>query len=232
MYLNKRCLLLDMNSTFMFGEDRFGDNEDYSRYYHDIGGAMEASEVKQIIRSAYQYLDQRYVDEAFRHCFPSLEAAINAVTRTCLDREEMQKIMATFAFHECGYIPDEYIKAVRALKEQFILAAVIDIWAPKTLWLSVFSESGLGDIFSAMSFSSDHGMVKPSARPFQLVLDQLGISSSQALVIGDSARRDLGGAKAAHIDCVLVGGATHVDALASYENLLAFCHALRVQGGM
>jgi len=231
MYLNKQCLLLDMNSTFMFGEDRFGDGEDFSRYYHDIGGTMEASEVNRIIRSAYHYLDQRYVDEAFRHCFPSLEAAIKAVTSTCLDREEMKKIIATFAFHECGYIPDDYIKAVLALREQFILAAVIDIWAPKTLWLSVFREAGIGDVFSAISFSSDHGVVKPSARPFQLVLDQLGLSASQALVIGDSARRDLGGAKAACIDCVLVGGAVHADALASYENLLAFCRALSLSMG-
>lgn len=43
-------------------------------------------------------------------------------------------------------------------------------------------------------------------------------------MVGDSVRRDLGGAKAAGIDCVLVGGAEHPDARGCYENLIDFCH--------
>ena len=31
MYSNKSALLLDMNSTFMFGEDNFGIDEDFSK---------------------------------------------------------------------------------------------------------------------------------------------------------------------------------------------------------
>ena len=226
LYAEKSCLLLDMNSTFMFGEDRFGSGEDFFQYYQGLGGVMEASAVELIIRSTYNYLDVRYVDERYHHDFPSLEYAINKVSRYCLGEAEVQHIISTFAYHECGAIPDEYIKTILALKEKFTLAAVIDIWSPKALWLSVFEEAGIADAFTAMSFSSDHGMVKPSPRPFQLVLEQLNMPASQALVIGDSARRDLGGASAAGIDCVLVGGAKHPDAVACYENLLAFCHAL------
>lgn len=33
MFNDKEALLLDMNGTFMFGEDRFGDDQDYSAYY-------------------------------------------------------------------------------------------------------------------------------------------------------------------------------------------------------
>ena len=29
----KKALLLDMNSTFMFGEDRFADSDDFSLFY-------------------------------------------------------------------------------------------------------------------------------------------------------------------------------------------------------
>ena len=226
MYREKNCLLLDMNSTFMFGEDRFGGDEDFFQYYQEIGGALESSIVEQIIRSSYDYLDVRYVDEQYRHCFPSLEYAINEVSGHRLGETELQHIISTFAYHECGAIPSEYIEAILSLKEKFMLAAVIDIWAPKALWLSVFDEAGIGNEFTAMSFSSDHGMVKPSPKPFQLVLEQLNVPASQALVIGDSARRDLGGASAAGIDCVLVGGEEHPDAVASYENLLAFCRIL------
>ena len=37
MISGKSALLLDMNSTFMFGEDRFGDTEDFSVRYFESG---------------------------------------------------------------------------------------------------------------------------------------------------------------------------------------------------
>ena len=46
------------------------------------------------------------------------------------------------------------------------------------------------------------------------------VNPQDAVVIGDSVRRDLGGATAAGIDCILVGGAQHSSALASVANLL------------
>lgn len=63
-------------------------------------------------------------------------------------------------------------------------------------------------------------MVKPSPMPFEMVSRQLGIAKSEAIVVGDSVRRDLGGARSAGIDCILVGGAEHPDALKSFSNLL------------
>ncbi len=65
-------------------------------------------------------------------------------------------------------------------------------------------------------------MVKPSPKPFELVLDTLNLVNTQAVVIGDSLRRDLGGAKNASIDCILVGGAKHPDALGAFSSLLDF----------
>ncbi|WP_421856024.1 HAD family hydrolase [Marinomonas sp.] len=58
--------------------------------------------------------------------------------------------------------------------------------------------------------------MKPSSNPFELVLNQLGLEKSDAIVVGDSARRDLGGAMSAGIDCILVGGAEHPAALKSF----------------
>ena len=226
MFAGKKALLLDMNSTFMFGEDRFGDSEDFSLHYSKIGGTLPQSEINTIVRAAYQYLDTRYPDENYRHSFPSLESAIVEVTGRALNRDEINKIVDTFAFHELGYIPIEYVAALHKLRHRFTLAAVIDIWAPKAAWLKEFERAGISGLFSAASFSSDHGMVKPSPKPFELVLTQLGIDSSEAMVIGDSPRRDLGGAKSAGIDCILVGGAGHPDALKSVNNLLELCDAI------
>ena len=63
MFTEKKALLLDMNSTFMFGEDRFGDSEDFSVHYFKIGGTLPQDEINRIVRAAYEYLDVRYPDE-------------------------------------------------------------------------------------------------------------------------------------------------------------------------
>ena len=112
--------------------------------------------------------------------------------------------------------------ALRKLAKRFTLTAVIDIWAPKTVWLQEFKRSNVAELFSACSFSSDHGIVKPAAEPFLRVLQSVNLKAEQAVVIGDSVRRDLGGAKSAGVGCILVGGAKHQDALAHYSNLLEF----------
>jgi len=226
MFTGTKALLLDMNSTFMFGEDRFGDPEDFSVHYSKIGGVLPQHKINRIVRAAYRYLDTRYPDEDYRHNFPSLERAILEVGGATLEINEVEKIIETFAFHELGYIPNEYAVALHKLRQRFTLAAVIDIWSPKKAWLKEFERAGISGLFYAASFSSDHGMVKPSPKPFELVLSQLGISGSEAIVVGDSPRRDLGGAKSAGIDCILVGGATHPDALKSFNNLLQLCNAI------
>lgn len=209
-----------MNSTFMFGEDRFGAAEDFSTHYFGIGGTLSQVEINRIVRDVYEYLDARYPDESYRHNFPSVENAIDKIIDKALDRDEIKKIVDTFAFHELGYIPSEYAATLHKLRQRFVLAAVIDIWAPKTAWLKEFERAGISGLFSAASFSSDHGVVKPSPKPFKRVLSQLGITGSEAIVVGDSLRRDLGGAINAGIDCILVGGAKHPKALLCLDNLL------------
>ena len=82
--------------------------------------------------------------------------------------------------------------------------------------------------FGAMSFSSEAGAVKPAPEPFVDVLEKLGAKPEDSVFVGDSARRDLGGAKAAGIPCVLVGGAEHEEAAASYPTLLEFVEQVAV----
>jgi len=223
VFSEKKALLLDMNSTFMFGEDNFGDDEDFSRHYHEIGGILPKEEINNIIRSVYLCLEEKYPDEMYRHNFPSVECVIRDIPDQALNDDEISRIVDTFAFHEIGYIPVDYIEALHKLNQRYQLAVVIDIWAPKTAWLTLFEESGIAKLFTASSFSSDHGMVKPSPKPFELVVEKLDVRKDRVLVIGDSVRRDLGGALAAGLDCVLVGGAEHPQALGSYKNLLALC---------
>ena len=227
MYMEKKGLLLDMNSTFMFGEDRFGKKDDFSIYYSSLKGKLSKDKLNQIIRASYKFLDDRYPDEKHRHNFPTVQEAIDKTLDVELSEEEIKKIISTFAFHELGYIPNEFVEVLKTLKEHFTLSVVIDIWSPKKLWLETFEKAGISKLFSAWSFSSDHGMVKPSPKPFELVLSQLNLLKEECLVIGDSVRRDLGGAMAAGIDCVLVGGASDPRASGCYPSLLEFSSEIR-----
>ena len=216
------ALLLDLNSTFMFGEDRFGENEDFSKHYHAIGGKCCPEFVNNLIRKVYDYLLERYPKAQYRHCFPSLSDAIDACSGNRVAKPEKERLIETFAYHEHGEIPKAYVQTLKRLKEQFTLSLVVDIWAPKDRWVTTLENQGLWRLFSASSFSSDHGMVKPSPRPFEYVVNELGLAKEKCLVIGDSIRRDLGGAEAAGLDCVLVGGATSDKARDCHPDLIDF----------
>ena len=79
LFVGKKALLLDMNNTFMFDEDRFGESEDFSMHYYEIGGTLPQDEINRIIRLVYKCLEIKYPDERFRHNFPSLESTIREV---------------------------------------------------------------------------------------------------------------------------------------------------------
>ena len=215
-----------MNQTFMFGGDRFGATEDYSVVYHQLGGMMKPSRVNQLIGAAYDYLDVRYPDPKYRESFPSLrEAFESTLALDTLSEEDLELLVETFAHHELGAVPPEYAAAINQLSKHFRLGLVIDIWAPKTLWVETLEQCGVLSVCESASFSSDCGMVKPSPLPFLKVLEQMQVDQKDAVMIGDSVRRDLGGAIAAGIACILVGGTTHSSAFSCVSNLveLASC---------
>jgi FMN phosphatase YigB (HAD superfamily) len=221
-------ILLDMNQTFMFGADRFGASEDYSVIYCQLGGTMEPSRVNQLICAAYDYLDVRYPDPKYRESFPSLkEAFVNVSVRAPLSDRDLELLVETFAHHELRAVPPEYAAAINQLSKHFRLGLVIDIWAPKTLWVETLDRCGILSVCQSVSFSSDCGMVKPSPLPFLRVLEEMQVNRQDAVMVGDSVRRDLGGAAAAGIDCILVGGAKYPSALKSVDNLIELVESVR-----
>ena len=127
MFAGKKALLLDMNGTFMFGEDRFGSSEDFSVHYRRLGGTLASEIINGLVRGMYHFLDARYIDEKYRHTFPSVEHALSSTSGEIFDDDEIQRIVDTFAHHELGYIPAAYAHALHTLKQRFVLGAVIDV---------------------------------------------------------------------------------------------------------
>lgn len=214
-------IILDMNATFMFGHDRLDNPEAFGAFFTRIGGSLPAEQATAIIQRVIDFLAPRYPDPAFRECFPSLRAALNAVVPAGRVSEmDLDLLEQTFAHFERGNVPPEFAAAIINLAKTHKLGLVADIWAPKDRWLVEFQRAGIASVFQAMSFSSDHGMVKPSPKPFKRILQQLRADPVRTVVIGDSVRRDLGGATAAGLACILVGGAQHKSAIHSLESLL------------
>jgi putative hydrolase of the HAD superfamily len=62
----------------------------------------------------------------------------------------------------------------------------------------------LGDYFEAVVVSADLGVAKPDATVFEHALSQLGATSDQAVMVGDSIAKDIDGALRAGLGAVWI----------------------------
>ena len=200
------AILLDMNSTFLFGEDRFGPGQDVAATCRRLGGRLPAERVRSVIDACYRHLAALYSDPAYHDRFPTIADTLCELPEAAgLDDAELLVLEQTFAVHELGRVPPEYAAAVRQLATTHRLALVADVWSQKQPWLDELARVDLLDAFDALVFSSDLGSVKPSPRPFRVAVEALGVDPAECVVIGDSARRDVGGAHAAGLDALWIG---------------------------
>lgn len=184
-------LLLDMNSTFMFGEDRFGPAEDFAATYRAIGGkTLPAVEVNRVIRATYSFLDRRYADRAYEDDFPSVAESLACVAPH-LPAMEMALLEDTFARHELGVVPPDYADALRALSATHELRLLTNVWAPKAAWVAELERAGVLPLFRRAVFSSDTRSVKPSLRLVRQALEGVACAPGEVLMVGDSVHRDL-----------------------------------------
>jgi HAD superfamily hydrolase (TIGR01662 family) len=70
--------------------------------------------------------------------------------------------------------------------------------------LEAIEHFGLSRFVAAVSASYDVGVMKPNPRIYEHALSQAGVSSSEAVMIGDSYRDDVRGAQAAGITGILL----------------------------
>lgn len=200
------AILLDMNNTFLFGEDRFGSEHDYAATCRRLGGRLPAERVRSVIDACYRYLAALYPDPECHDRFPTIADTLRDLPEAAgLSDTELRVLEQSFADHELGRVPQEYAAVVRKLATTHRLALVADIWSQKQPWLDELERVGLLDVFEVLVFSSDLGSVKPSPRPFRVAVAALGVDPAECVVIGDSARRDVGGAHAAGLDAICIG---------------------------
>jgi len=184
------AIFFDMNSTFMFGEDRFGPDQDYFRTYCAIGGEkLTRSEVTAFVSATYDGLVADYANPKLFNSFPSLAESIAQYSGAPL--AEMGKIETVIARHEVGFVPPEMANTLSQLAKSHRLAVVSNVWAEPVHWESEFRRAGIASAFESMVFSSAVRAVKPSEIPFAIALRNLGVAASDTLFVGDSLERDI-----------------------------------------
>ena len=99
-------LLLDMNGTFMFGEDRFGPGHDYVATYRSLGGQLPREQVRHVIQECHDRLDKIYPHPAFQNNFPTVKDTLCSIPDTrALSESELIRLERTFAKHDLGRYP-------------------------------------------------------------------------------------------------------------------------------
>ena len=108
-----------------------------------------------------------------------------------------RQILITNGQQTRGRAPDEYADVLRFLARGHRLALVSDIWSKKRLYVEELERVGVMDVFDVTIFSSDGSDIKPSRNLFDRAIHLLQVDRAEAVMIGDSLRRDVGGASAA-----------------------------------
>jgi FMN phosphatase YigB (HAD superfamily) len=201
-----KALLLDMNGTFMFGQDRFGPAEDFFATYQALGGGgLGAADVERAIRATYAGLAADYSDPHRIDDFPSLAQSLRR--RTDAPSGEIEALEQVFAAHELGHVPPPFADCLRRLGSSRPLGIVSNIWARKGPWLRHFEDVGIAGIWRTLVFSSDTPSIKPSPLLFQRAIAELCLAPADILFGGDSLRADIVPAKVLGMATAWVGDA-------------------------
>lgn len=94
------------------------------------------------------------------------------------------------------------LEALQPARRDGLVVGVVSDWA--TSLRDIFVSLELDRFFDFILASGAVGVAKPDAAFFRIALDRAGVRPSQALMVGDSYRADVVGARAAGMDAVLL----------------------------
>ncbi len=213
-YLDQfKIILLDMNSTFMFGEDRFHAHEDFFSTYLRLGGIrLDRTAVDAAIRNCYAGMAGAYEDPSKVDDFPSLAEGLR--NYAAVEEADLSQLEAVFTHHELGGIPQVYRDCLLRLSRSHKLGVVSNIWAKKAAWLAEFERAGIHNIWQTLVFSSDSRSIKPSHRLFHAAATAFDAALSDIVFVGDSLRVDIEPAKLFGLAAVWITSAAQQHPLA------------------
>ena len=198
---DSEAVLLDLNGTFAFDCDRLSADEDFPATYEQVGGSvLQDDEVRGLILAVRRTLHRIGRDPARYDSFPSVPDTLRSLEAGAkLPSEEIDRLARVFALHEVGRVPSAYAAAVATLANCTRLGLVSNIWGASQPFVDSLREARVDGHFETLVFSSDHGVIKPSPRIFQVAMEEMRLRPHEAIYVGNSFRRDVVGARNAGI---------------------------------
>jgi len=90
-----------------------------------------------------------------------------------------------------------------ALRERGLRVGLVsNLFDPPALMRDLFAEIGLLERLDAVALSAEVGKRKPHPAIFEAALEQAGVEPSEAVMVGDRLREDVGGAQAAGLAAI------------------------------
>lgn len=203
---NCEVMLFDVCNTFMFGTDRFSENENYFETYESIGGKMlSRNEVSKTINELLNLM----VDDGRN---PALYESIGTISEYLVKLEctkniadsEKQKIEEVFELHEVGMVSQEHADILHKLSQKYKLGVISNICSHSRIFKKAFEDGGVLDLFDVMIFSSEHTFIKPSPKIFNEAVKKFDVPFEKIVYVGDHIMRDVGGAQAFGIKAIWV----------------------------
>ncbi len=201
-----RGLLLDLNGTFMFGQDRFGPAEDYHATYRALGGGgLNADRVRDVVDGVVVEMERRVHDPAHQGDFPHVAELL---AERGLPAGERLLLEATIASHEVGRVPDDFAAVLKTLARSHRLGVVSNIFSGKERYVAALARVGLDELLSPLVFSSDGRAVKPAPGIFETAIAALGLEAREIVFVGDNPVADVAGARAAGLATIWIDDGT------------------------
>lgn len=154
---------------------------------------------EQALRASWQYFNTIWRQEQRTPSVRDSVAFFWKYLELPNDSEAIERIADFFASSVLAHPPkliDGVSEILPMLAEKYKLGIVSDTgFSPGKVLRKLLEQNGVLQYFSSFSFSDETGVSKPHPAAYLKVLDELGISTSDALHIGDIEATDITGAK-------------------------------------
>ena len=198
-----RAVLFDAGDTLFRVRGSVG--EVYATVAMRHGVDMAAADIEPRFRAAFRHMPPLGFPGAAEADLPQLEYQWwHAVVRATFEGVRFadfeaffQDLYAQFACADVWEVFPDVRPALAALRDRGLPLAIVSNFDGRLA--TICRALGLAAAFDAIVMSGRAGCAKPDPRIFRVALERLGVDGSAALHVGDSAREDVDGARAAGI---------------------------------
>ncbi|GJL65349.1 MAG: hypothetical protein NPIRA05_03200 [Nitrospirales bacterium] len=113
-----------MNGTFMFGEDRFDECQDFSAYYDRLNGTLSSAEINRIIREVYAWQCQSSTNPRSTDTVLTFGRHLYELVQGMRNQDELVAMRAAFRQWEAKvvYLTEEMSSKAMRYVERYALS--------------------------------------------------------------------------------------------------------------